>query len=108
MKSDLHTMMMIRSLQNLAVQVGLRPQKQNLNMPDNKEFYQIRVKGRLDQSWSAWFDNMALTFEKGETTISGEVADQAALHGLLTKIRDLGLMLLDVKRVESDRDKPMA
>jgi hypothetical protein len=70
----------------------------------NKEIYQIKVKGRLDQSWSSWFDNMALTFEKGETTITGAVADQAALHGLLTKVRDLGLTLIDVRRVEPQEE----
>ncbi|MGH7450528.1 MAG: hypothetical protein ACRENG_04235 [bacterium] len=71
-------------------------------MDQNKaqEFYQIRVKGRLDQSWSSWFDNMTLTFEKGETAITGPVPDQAALHGLLTKVRDLGLTLIDVRRIE--------
>lgn len=83
-------------------------------MSDKKEFYRITVKGRLDQSWSSWFDNMALSFADGETTISGEVADQAALHGLLAKVRDLGLTLIDVHRVEpkskqnaieSNRDK---
>ncbi len=74
-------------------------------MSSTKEIYQIKVKGRLDPSWSSWFDNMTLTFEKGETTISGAVADQAALHGLLMKIRDLGLILLDVKRIEPESDK---
>lgn len=65
-----------------------------------QEVYRIRVKGRLDQSWSSWFDDMSLTFEQGETTISGAVADQAALHGLLAKVRDLGLTLIDVRQVE--------
>lgn len=77
-------------------------------MDQNKtpEIYQIRVKGRLDQSWSSWFDNMTLTFEQGETTIAGAVADQAALHGVLVKIRDLGLTLIDVRRVEAKIEKP--
>ena len=74
-------------------------------MSSTKEIYQIRVKGRLDPSWSLWFDNMTLTFEKGETAITGAVADQAALHGLLTKVRDLGLTLIDVKRIEPEPDK---
>jgi len=67
---------------------------------NTKELYQIRVKGRLDQSWSSWFDDMTLTFAQGETTISGAVEDQAALHGLLAKVRDLGLTLIDVRRIE--------
>ncbi len=69
-------------------------------MSSTQEIYQIKVKGRLDQSWSSWFDNMTLTFEKGETAITGPVPDQAALHGLLTKVRDLGLTLIDVRRIE--------
>ena len=75
-----------------------------MNQEKKKEVYQIRVKGRLDQSWSAWFDNMTLAFEKGETIISGAVADQAALHGLLAKVRDLGLTLIDVRRVETETE----
>ena len=67
-------------------------------------FYEIRVGGRLDQSRSCWFDDMNLSFERGETTISGEVADQAALYGLLTKVRDLGLTLIDVRRIEPNGD----
>lgn len=71
-----------------------------------QDYYQIRVKERLDQSWAAWFDNMNLTFEHGGTTISGAVADQAALHGLLAKVRDLGLTLMDVRRItSSDTEK---
>lgn len=77
-----------------------------MNQNKTQEIYQIRVKGRLDQSWSSWFDNMTLTFEQGETTISGAVADQAALHGVLVKIRDLGLTLIDVRRVESKIERP--
>jgi hypothetical protein len=73
-------------------------------MTCHRAFYQIKVGGKLDQSWSAWFDNMNIAFEKGKTVISGEVADQSALHGLLTKIRDLGLTLIDVTRIEPDFD----
>ncbi len=76
-----------------------------MNQNKTQEFYQIRVKGRLDQSWSSWFDNMTLTFEKGETSITGAVADQAALHGLLAKVRDLGLTLIDVRRIEPESDE---
>jgi hypothetical protein len=63
--------------------------------------YEIRVEGVLDACWSAWFDGLEVTSdEHGQTTITGPVADQAALHGLLTKIRDLGLPLISVHRIE--------
>ena len=76
-------------------------------MTDGREFdeqaiYQIRVKGNLDQRWSDWFDGFTVTLQADdETSLTGPVADQAALHGLLAKVRDLGLPLLSVKRVES-------
>ena len=60
--------------------------------------YEITVGGILDPRWSAWFDGLHLTSDAaGRTTISGPVADQAALHGLLARIRDLGLTLLEVR-----------
>ena len=63
--------------------------------------YQIRVEGVLDPGWSAWFDGMAVAGDAhGQTSITGPVADQAALHGLLTKVRDLGLPLVSVHRVQ--------
>ena len=62
--------------------------------------YEIRVKGHLDTRWGAWFDGLTLTHgSDGTTTIHGPVADQAALHGLLQKIRDLGLPLISVNHV---------
>jgi hypothetical protein len=65
--------------------------------------YQIRVKGVLDRRWSAWFDDLQVASdEAGQTTITGPVVDQAALHGLLTRIHDLGLELLEVRRTEPD------
>ena len=65
--------------------------------------YRIRVKGRLDSDWSEWFDNLSVTSDdSGETTLCGLVEDQAALHGLLARVRDLGLPLLSVSRVEPD------
>jgi hypothetical protein len=65
--------------------------------------YEIRVRGVLDGGWSAWFDGLRVTSdEHGQTTIAGPVADQAALHGLLAKIRDLGLELLEVRRTDPD------
>jgi len=63
--------------------------------------YEIRVAGVLDGRWSAWFDGLEVTSdESGETTIAGPVVDQAALHGLLAKVRDLGLKLLSVRPIE--------
>ncbi len=72
----------------------------NLNKP---AIYQIRVKANLDLKWSDWFDGFTITsLGNSETSLTGLVADQAALHGLLGKIRDLGLPILLVKRIESE------
>jgi len=61
------------------------------------EFYEILVRGQLDSHWSAWFEGMTLTpLENGETRMTGRVQDQAALHGILAKIRNLDLHLLSV------------
>jgi hypothetical protein len=63
------------------------------------QIYQIRVKGYLDNSWSDWFEGLSMTHEEdGTTVLTGPVADQPALHGLLIKIRDLGLPLISVNR----------
>ena len=63
--------------------------------------YEIRVNGVLGHGWSAWFDGLQVTSDdRGQTTIAGPIADQAALHGLLSKIRDLGLELLAVRRTD--------
>ena len=65
--------------------------------------YTIRVKGHLDQSWSAWFDGMTITNEaNGDTVISGPVTDQAALNSLLVKVHNLNLTLISVSRAETD------
>ena len=64
-------------------------------------FYEIRVKGHIGDSWSSWFEGMAIRHEEsGETILSGPLVDQAALHGVLIKIRDLGLSLIEVRRKE--------
>jgi hypothetical protein len=60
------------------------------------ERYEIRIQGRLDARWSAWFEGMEVVDDEGSTLIRGQVADQAALHGLIQKVRDLGLPLLSV------------
>ena len=70
---------------------------------DQEEVYQVKVKGNLDEKWSDWFDGLTITPQANdETLLTGPVADQAALHGLLARIRDLGLPLLSVKRVGSE------
>ena len=65
--------------------------------------YQIRLKGHLEARWEHWFDGLTITLEEnGDTLLSGPLADQAALHGILKKVRDLGLTLLSVNSVEPD------
>ena len=68
---------------------------------DEPGLYEIRIKGRLTDRWAAWFEGLTITGEEnGATLLTGPVADQAALHGLLRKVRDLGLPLLAVIQVE--------
>ena len=68
--------------------------------------YEIRLKGHLEARWSAWFDGLSLSQESdGTTVIRGSVIDQAALHGLLSKVRDLGLPLIAVTRVDPKQMK---
>ncbi|PWB69206.1 MAG: hypothetical protein C3F07_20065 [Anaerolineales bacterium] len=65
--------------------------------------YQIRIKGHLGPQWQDWFDGLTMTLEEnGETVLTGPVADQPALHGLLKKVRDLGMNLVALNRVDSD------
>ena len=72
--------------------------------PSELMVYQIRVTGHLGREWSDWFDGLSITLQdNGETLLSGPVADQAALHGLLRKVRDLGLPLLSVIRLQPDQ-----
>jgi len=62
--------------------------------------YEIKVRGRIDKHWSEWLENMAIAYDDmGNSTITGPIADQSALHGLLKKIRDLGLPLTSVNPV---------
>lgn len=64
--------------------------------------YQIRIKGHLGQQWTDWFEGLTITLEEnGDTLLTGPVVDDAALHGLLKKVRDLGMPLLAVNRLES-------
>jgi len=69
--------------------------------PGATMIYQIRVKGHLDREWSGWFEGFAITLQDdGDTLITGPVADQPALYGLLRKVRDLGIPLVSVNRLE--------
>jgi hypothetical protein len=71
--------------------------------PSELMIYQIRVTGHLGSEWIDWFDGLTITREdNGETLLSGPVVDQAALHGLLRKVRDLGLPLLAVTLMKPD------
>ena len=66
-----------------------------------RQTYQIRVKGHISDSWSTWFEEMTIHREEcGETIITGQLPDQTALHGVLMKIRDLGLILLELKYLD--------
>jgi hypothetical protein len=67
--------------------------------------YEIRVRGVLDRHWSGWFDGLQVSSDApGQTVIAGPVADQAALHGLLAKVRDLGLPLLSVRQISPEHE----
>ena len=62
--------------------------------------YEIRVEGVLDQRWTAWFEGLEIASDDSQTIISGRVADQAALHGLLNRVCDLGLVIVSVRRLD--------
>jgi len=68
--------------------------------PTRPTCYEIRVAGHLPAQWADWFEGLSITLEEGgDTLLTGQVIDQAALHGLLKKVRDLGLPLLSVNQV---------
>ena len=72
---------------------------------DRPAHYEIRVRGVLDRHWSGWFEGLQVSSDApGQTLIAGPVADQAALHGLLAKVRDLGLLLLSVRRISPGQE----
>jgi hypothetical protein len=75
-------------------------------MSDKPMNYQVRIKGHLDYKWSEWFGNMTISLENnGDTIVTGPVVDQAALHGLLKRVRDLGMPLISVNKiVEKDQE----
>jgi hypothetical protein len=71
------------------------------------EIYRLTLKGHLDAAWSAWFDGLTVTMtDNGETILTGPVVDQTALHGVLIKIRDLGLPLLALTRIDPGSADP--
>lgn len=70
---------------------------------DQPTVYQIRLKGHLGRQWTTWFEGLTITHERnGETLLTGAVVDQAALHGLLRKVRDIGMPLLSVVQISPD------
>ena len=81
------------------------------HLPENGGFYEIKIKGVLDEHWNEWFEGMTLkrvnNGESGQmcTLITGPIPDQPALHGLLAKIRDLNLTLISVCRINSETNK---
>lgn len=64
------------------------------------QYYEIRIKGHLDETWADWLDGMAIShLENGETLLTGSLPDQSALHGVLNRLRDLGIQLISVNPV---------
>ncbi len=75
--------------------------------PGEPMIYQIRIKGHLDSNWAKVFENLTIKLEdNGDTLLTGPVVDQAALHGLLKKVRDFGMSLDSVIRVQSNKTHP--
>ena len=71
--------------------------------------YEIRIKGHLDPRWTDWFEGMSIASQaNGDTLLTGQLVDQAALHGLLKKVRDVGLPLLSIIRIEPEQVAPDA
>ena len=85
-----------------AIEAGTMSNRCNAQAdPSQPTVYQIRIRGHLGSQWTDWFEGMTVTpEEEGDTLLTGQVVDQAELHGLLKKVRDLGLPLLSVNHVE--------
>ncbi len=95
----------------MTCQNGYRPMSNKLDSQPasgQRLFYQIRLRGHLSHAWEEWFEGLTITLEdNGETLLAGPVIDQAALHGLLRKVRDLGMPLVSVNRDESSGVGPV-
>jgi hypothetical protein len=90
-----------RKVYSQHIQRETNPDKQAQTMSESPIIYQIRIEGHLGSQWTDWFNGLTITLEEdGHTLITGPVTDQAALHGLLKKVRDLGLPLVSVNPVE--------
>jgi len=74
--------------------------RRNYDQPNS---YRIRIQGTIDQTWSDWFGGFTITPQNGETVLEGEVIHQAALHGILAKINELGLSLISVNKLTDKR-----
>ena len=73
--------------------------------PEMPERYEIRVEGVLHEGWSTWFEDLRVSADGTQTVITGQLADQSALHGVLAKIRDLGMRLISVRRLDGGDDE---
>jgi hypothetical protein len=93
---------LLASVPSAAAIQGCSDREEEVSGTQSSAHYETRVAGVLEARWSAWFDGLEVTGDDqhGETVIAGPVADQAALHGLLAKVRDLGLTLIAVHRIE--------
>jgi hypothetical protein len=75
--------------------------------PSQTVVYQIRLRGHLDSQWTGWFEGLTIMLEEdGSTLLTGPLVDQAALHGLLKKVRDLGMPLVSVSQIQPDETRP--
>jgi hypothetical protein len=75
--------------------------------PNQPVLYQIRIRGHLGSEWADWFEGLTITLEReGDTLLTGPVSDQSALHGLLKKVRDLGIPLISVNQVLCQENHP--
>jgi hypothetical protein len=70
--------------------------------PAAPEHYEIRLEGVLHEGWTAWFEGLRVSTDGSQTVIAGPLADQSALHGVLAKVRDLGMRLISVRRMDAD------